>query len=179
MPQLSCTRGAGARPPQQGTKKHRRVSSQPAAVLPPAGTPGTGGGDPTAPTAPHTGLRWVRGAGAGHQGRAGARGAGWSCCGARGHTLLPGHSLFPLRSSAPGGALWVTAQHGGVGWTRVSWRRGTEHSKGSFAEGGAWWWCCTLTCSQKAACTAHLPGHPPPRCPACAGSHPQTAKIQT
>lgn len=83
-----------------------------------------------------------------------------------------------LRSSAPGGAPWVRAQHGGVGWTRCSWCRGAEHSKGSVAEGRAWWRCCTLTCSQKAACTARLPGHPPPRCPACAGSHPRTAKIQ-
>lgn len=37
---------------------------------------------------------------------------------------------------------------------------------------------CTLTCSQKAACTARLPGHPPPRCPACAGSRPQTAETR-
>lgn len=37
---------------------------------------------------------------------------------------------------------------------------------------------CTLTCSQKAACTAHLRGRPPPRCPACAGSRPQTAETR-
>lgn len=169
-PSLAAPEGWVPGPPQ-GTKQHHRVSGQPAAVLPPADTAGTGE-RPKCPNHLHTGLRWAP------WGRSKARagrgpGGGWL-------ELLwcsPG-TASSLRSSAPGGAPWVRAQHGGVGWTRCSWCRGTEHSKGSVAEGRAWCRCCTLTCSQKAACTAHLPGHPPPRCPACAGSHPRTAKIQ-
>lgn len=86
-PSLAAPEGWVPGPPQ-GTKQHHRVSGQPAAVLPPADTAGTGE-RPKCPNRPHTGLRWAPwGRSKARAGR-GPGGAGWSCCGAPRAQPLP------------------------------------------------------------------------------------------